>query len=244
MIYNIYICPKFKIKINMRKLLLILITISVSSIVFGQECKSYFPQEIGKKYEYSDLDKKGKLLSTSIKTVVNKKTINGGIEVSIKEESKNVDVDTSTTIEYTIKCENGVMFVDMESILMNQEQMQAYQEMEVKVTADDLSIPENVKAGDDLGGGNVVADVYNQGMKMVSINLTVSDRKVAALESITTDAGTFDCIKITSKMQMKLVMNFTYNLTEWYSKDIGIVKSETYNKKGKIMGSLVLTKIE
>lgn len=31
---------------------------------------------------------------------------------------------------------------------------------------------------------------------------------------------------------------------EWMSKDVGCVKSESYDKKGKLVGSTLLTKLE
>ena len=229
----------------MKKILLLSVITLFASVIFAQECDSYFPQEIGKKYEYKDLDKKGKEVSTSVKTVTDKKDIKGGIEVSIKEESKSKDADSTFTMEYTIKCENGVMSMDMESMLMNQEQMQAYEGMDTKVNSEgDLTIPTNAKAGDDLGGGKVTAEVYNQGVKMMALTFTIIDRKVDNIEDVTTDAGTFNCIKITSHIEFKMMITFKMIVTEWYSKDVGMVKSETYNKKGKLQSSTVLSKID
>jgi len=228
----------------MRKIFLLFVLSIFTSVLFAQNCESYFPQEVNKKYEYKDYDKKDKETGTTVKTVVDKKDISGGIEVTIKEESKAKDADSVTTIQYTIKCENGKMSMDMESMLMNSEQMQAYEGMETKVNADDMTIPENAKAGDDLGGGKVTAEVFNQGVKMMSMTFTITDRKVDAVENVTTTAGTFECLKITSHVELHMLMNFKMIITEWYAKDIGIVKSETYNKKGKKTSSTILTKID
>lgn len=227
------------------KKIFVLLSISLfTTVLFAQNCESYFPQEINKKYEYKDYDKKDKETGTSVKTVKEKKDIPGGIAVTMQEISQAKGSDSTTTIEYTIKCENGKMSMDMESMMMNSEQMQAYEGMETKVEADDMTIPENAKAGDDLGGGKVVAEVFNQGVKMVSMTFTIVDRKVDAVESVTTTAGTFECLKITSHVEFKMLMTFKMTITEWYTKDIGIVKSEAYNKKGKKTSSTVLTKIE
>jgi len=228
----------------MRKIFLLFVLSIFTSVLFAQNCESYFPQEVNKKYEYKDYDKKDKETGTTVKTVKEKKDIAGGIAVTIEEVSQAKGSDSTNTIEYTIKCENGQMSMDMESMMMNSEQMQAYEGMETKVEADDLTIPENAKAGDDLGGGKVTAEVYNQGVKMMSMTFTITDRKVDAIESVTTTAGTFDCIKITSHVEFHMIMNIKMTITEWYAKDIGIVKSEVYSKKGKKQSSTVLTKIE
>ncbi len=228
----------------MRKTFLLFVLSLFTSVLFAQNCESYFPQEVNKKYEYKDYDKKDKETGTTVKSVKEKKDIPGGIAVTMEEVSQAKGSDTTSTIEYTINCENGQMSMDMESMMMNSEQMQAYEGMETKVEADDMTIPENAKAGDDLGGGKVVAEVYNQGVKMMAMTFTIVDRKVDAVEPVTTSAGTFDCLKITSHVEFYMVMTFKMTITEWYSKDIGIVKSETYSKKGKKMSSTVLTKIE
>lgn len=227
----------------MKNILLIIAVLFNSTLIFSQECNSYFPQEQGKTYEYQNLDKKNKLMGVTTKTVIKKTNTTGGLEVTIKEESKNKDADTPTTIEYTIKCKDGVMSVDMESYL-DQEQMKAYEEMETEIIADNLEIPSNAKAGDNLGGGTVVAKISNQGVNVMTLNFHILSRKVDAIESITTDAGTFECIKITSVAEFKMMFSIKTTITEWYASGIGVIKTETYDKKGRILSSMVLSKIK
>lgn len=228
----------------MKKTFLLFALSLFTSVLFAQNCESYFPQDVNKKYEYTNYDKKDRETGTLVKTVKEKKEISGGIAITMQEVSQEKDSDSINTIEYTIKCENGQMSLDMESMMMNSEQMKGYEGMETNVEADDLTIPENAKAGDDLGGGKVIAEIFNQGVKMMSMIFTIVDRKVDAVESVTTSAGTFECLKITSHIEFHMIMTIKMTITEWYAKDIGIVKSETYNKKGKKTSSTVLTKIE
>jgi len=228
----------------MKKIIVLLVVSFLTSMSFAQNCESYFPQEINKKYEYTDYDKKDKVIGTTVKTVVAKNEIPGGVEIRIKEEDFSEGVDTATSIEYTIKCENGIMSMDMESIMMSQDQMQAYEGMETKVDADDLTIPTDAKAGDELSGGKVVAEVFNEGMRVMSMTFTILDRKVDAVESLTTPAGTFECLKITSHVEMVMIIGFKMTIIEWYAKDIGVVKSIAYSKKGKKISSTILTNIQ
>ena len=55
------------------------------------------------------------------------------------------------------------------------------------------------------------------------------------LERIETPAGEFDCRKITYTIKATFFLFFseTSNVTEWYAKDIGLVKSEEYTPKEK-----------
>ena len=55
-------------------------------------------------------------------------------------------------------------------------------------------------------------------------------------------AGTFDCYVIYSETKTKMMMaNKTFPSRTWLAKGVGMVKQESYNKNGKLMGSMVLT---
>lgn len=225
-----------------KTLLLVLITFFAISIK-AQTCESYYPQEVGKTYIYTDYDKKDKVIGITEKTVVEKNTIKGGIEVKMSEISKDKKGKQTSTREYIVKCVNGNFSMDMESFL-NQEQMEAYEEMELEVIADDLTIPESAKVGDELNNGEVIANISNNGVRVMSMTVTISDRKVESKESITTNAGTFECLKISSNVNLKMFITFKTTLTEWYAKDIGVVKTESYSNKGKIISKTILTDIK
>jgi len=40
---------------------------------------------------------------------------------------------------------------------------------------------------------------------------------------------------------MKTIMKMETSSTEWFSKEVGMVKSESYNKKGKLISYSLLT---
>lgn len=85
-------------------------------------------------------------------------------------------------------------------------------------------------------------EVSMNGMKMPGMSIEVTDRKVVAEETITTAAGTFTCLKITSKVKSKTIFTMEMNSVEWYSKGNGMVRSESY-KGDKLKGYTVLTKL-
>ena len=76
----------------------------------------------------------------------------------------------------------------------------------------------------------------------MNTNVETINRKVEKQESITTPAGTFDCYVIYSETKTKMMMaNKTFPSRTWLAKGVGMVKQESYNKNGKLMGSMVLT---
>jgi hypothetical protein len=74
--------------------------------------------------------------------------------------------------------------------------------------------------------------------------VNLSNRKCAAIESVTTPAGTFECYKITQDVEAKAIVKVLATDITWLAEGVGVVKSESYDKKGKLMGSSQLTKFE
>jgi hypothetical protein len=81
------------------------------------------------------------------------------------------------------------------------------------------------------------------GMAMNMI-MDIVDRKVEAAESMTTPAGTFDCMKLTQTEKMDMgMMKTTSSSKEWLAMGIGIVRQEHYNDKGELTGYMILTSV-
>jgi hypothetical protein len=80
------------------------------------------------------------------------------------------------------------------------------------------------------------------GMKM-NMTVDITNRKVNAKESITTPAGTFNCYAISSNSETKMGLKMMFEIKEWVAEGMGVIKSETYNKNGKLMGYTELTSI-
>ena len=75
---------------------------------------------------------------------------------------------------------------------------------------------------------------------------TISNRKVEAKESITTAAGTFEAFKISynTKVEstiMGMTRSFESSSNEWIAEGVGMVKVQSFDKKGKKQGTTELT---
>lgn len=89
--------------------------------------------------------------------------------------------------------------------------------------------PSELSVGQEFGE-------YEYTLKMSGMSTKSSGKsKVAAKESITTDAGTFDCFKVESESSTKVMLTTTkVTMTAWYAKNVGVVRSEVYDKKGNV----------
>lgn len=207
------------------------------------ECFKYFPEKKGLSLEYTNYDKKDKMTSTMIRTVVDKKVNEGVITVDYKTETSPVDADTTIVQEFSANCNGGVITIDMSNYYSNAG-MDAYQGMELEIEGDQVEFPSNPKAGDELKDANMKIIVKNAGTTMMTIDTKIFNRKVESTDNITTAAGTFDAVKITYDVSVNMGFISTQaKAIEWYNVDYGMIKSESYNKKGKLESSTELTKI-
>ncbi len=79
----------------------------------------------------------------------------------------------------------------------------------------------------------------------MNMNVIIENRKVEAKETITTPAGTFECYKISSEISSKVAfVNQKFKSVDWFAKGVGMVRTETYDKKGKLESYALLTKFE
>ena len=136
---------------------------------------------------------KAKLQSTSKTTVISTKAIPGGQEANLKSEITDAKDKPQSTSNFTLKCENNIIYMDMRHF-MPEEQLKGFENMEMKVNGDFLELPDNISPGQTLKDGKMEMEMSNQGMKMMTMKVNITNRKVEATESKTTPAGTFECM--------------------------------------------------
>lgn len=155
--------------------------------------------------------------------------------------------DTSV-VDYTMSCVNGVIKINMENIMSSQlKNNPQMQNMELKMVGEDLEFPSSLAVGQTLPDSKLKVEMYNAGTLFATMNIVATSRTVVAKESITTAAGTFECYKVTTTFNMEMMMmnipiKNSFSSTEWISKGVGVVKSESYDKGGKMLSYNLLTK--
>ena len=224
----------------MKNILFILVSyFLVSTICYSQEnCSKYYPLNEGTKFQITNYDKNDKP-GAVIDYLVKESTGNSALIYYELMDDKGEIVMTS---EYGITCENDGISIDFNS-LAAPGMMEQYKDMEVDLTGTNLFIPNNLTAGQTLPDADLLMNVS---MAPINMKMTVRiyDRKVEGTETITTPAGTFDCIIISQSSETKMGMKVSGSSREWYAPEVGMVKQESYNKKGKKIASSVLTSFE
>ena len=181
----------------------------------------------GAELHYATLDAKGKESSTSVVKV--KKVKSSGDTYSITQETQlyigGQAFTSPITASSTVR--NGDVVVDFSGGLS------------LAAEGAGFMLPKDLATGLELPTGEVTVDV--QGIK---VKQDITFHKVVAQESLTVPAGTYDCFVVERQYSAKM-MGIKVNgiMKTWYARGIGAVKTDTYDKKGKLSTSQVLTKV-
>lgn len=218
-------------------------TTTFSTFLGAQECNTFYRFIENATYEYGFFDAKDKPEGRQLYRVGNITETGDGMtaEVHMKfiPEKKNADTFEADS---RVVCKGGTLQMDF-AMTMSQMTSQ-FSNMEMTMEGDALQIPAKLTAGETLPDAETKIKTGMNGMSLMSMTLSITDRKVEGKESITTPAGTFECYKITQTTSMKSIMSKSYQSVEYYAEGVGLVQSETYDKKGKLENKQVLLSIE
>ncbi len=214
------------------------------SVGYAQtNCEPYVPVDKGSVWEITNYSAKGKPTGRIVHELVNKVENANEITFTIKTityDTKDEEIYTNT---FDAKCSNGKFEFDM-AVKMDGGALKAYENMEVTVDASKFEIPSfNSPSGSSLEDGSLMVKVGTGAIAMFKMTVLVTERIVEGKEELVTPAGSFKCIIISQKVSTKMMIRVRGSSKEWYAENTGLVRSESYNKKGKLMGYSELTKI-
>lgn len=220
----------------MKKLFLLLVVLMGGTMLFAQtSCSTYYPFDEGTTFQITSYSKNDNI-ATVIDYVVKESTGDSAILAYTMHDDKGKLILES---EYGIFCEADGIAIDFNS-LAAPGVLEQYKDMEVDISGSNLILPNNLSAGQTLPDANMLMNIKVPPMNM-KMTVDIRDRKVEGKETVTTSAGTFDCFVISYIHESKMGMKITGNAKEWIAEGVGMVKSESYNKKGKRLSRSELT---
>lgn len=217
----------------MKKLFLFTVIILIGMVLKAQEI--FFPTKEGTVLLYKMFDKKDKETNKVRYTIRNVKINGSDMDITYLAESMDPKDKLLFKEEITIHKKGDKLYFDM-SNFVNKAAFQQNGEIpaEINVTGNNMEVPSNPNPGDILPDANV-----EMAMKIGFINMKMSaqvtNRKVEAIEDITVKAGTFKGYKFSSEVNSTAMgIKMKSNNIDWYAKGIGLVKTESYDKNGKL----------
>ena len=219
-----------------------LLCFSVQSIKAQNNCSKYYPMVEGSSFQYSMTNKKGKIDGVADYTVSSVENNGGSTAATMQMKYTDAKGKEVFISDYKITCTGDGIKIDYQSLMPSQ-MMKQYEDMglEMEITGTDMELPNNLSVGQSLADSNVSVKMKMPGMNM-TITVDMVNRKVEKYESVTTPAGTFDCYLITADNKSE-VMNMNQDMTSklWLAEGIGMVRQESYNKKGDLVNRTELT---
>jgi len=229
----------------MKKLIILLLCAAIGRhTVNAQSCNQFVNNVEGKKLSYINHDAKGQPQMTAVYTGIKKDASTVAVHAVISDHNGKV----IGTGESEMICSGNAIKIDMKSFIPAAS-IKQYGDMQVSGEARYLTYPADIKAGQTLDDGSVTINLNNGGAVKGEMQMDIVNRKVEAAETVTTGAGSFDCFKVTydattAVKMMGISIPFRIKVTEWFAPKLGrFVKSETFNKNGKLMGIMTLESI-
>ncbi|MDF0717972.1 hypothetical protein PY092_17545 [Muricauda sp. 334s03] len=223
-------------------LLLLLAVLAAPNSQAQSACSTYYLLADGANLQYTNYDRKGKEDGQINYSVTNVEGSGDNVSATMMMEMVDKKGNTYTS-DYEITCDGNVVKIDFKS-LMNEQMLSQMGDVEMDISGTDVELPNNLSVGQELPDANISVKMKMGGAINMNTNVETINRKVEKQESITTPAGTFDCYVIYSETKTKMMMaNSTFPSRTWLAEGVGMVKQESYNKNGKLVGSMVLTQL-
>jgi len=222
-------------------LLLLLITFFSAKLL--AQC-DVIPLHTGMEWQLQMFNAKDKQTGTITYKVTNVTTDGAFTVATVHMDMTDEKGKALNNGDYTFKCKADEFMIDMHNFLSGQ--LDAYKNMEVKGDATYLEFPKDLTVGGTLPDGTMHMDIFNNGTLFTTMDINITNRKVVSKESVTVPAGTFDCYKISSDNSIKTTtmgigIPITSSTIDYFSVGNWFVRSETYNKNGKLTGYMVLS---
>ncbi len=232
--------------ITKKNLLLVLSVLASGFVASVDFCDSIIFFKEGAKVTMASYDEGGKLLGkTTTRFEKVEKTATATTVLARHTSYDKKDKITSNS-EYTIRCENHSLIFDMRMMVPDQ-QMNAYQNMEATVeVGSDLLLPTSLTIGQVLPDARATINFKPKDNTLIphlKMEISITNRKVEALEKITTPAGSFDCYKISEHSEFKTIVPIKIKVINWVNFEVGTVKSESHRENGKLLSRTELIEI-
>ena len=215
--------------------------LALATASIAQDCKDYYFLQNNKTVEMTIYNKKGDVSGKNVYHITEVQNSGGATTATVNSEMFDKKGKSMVKGTNNIKCDGGVMLMDMK-MMVPQQSMEQFNTTDVKGETTYLEYPSNMKMGDQLKDANFKMSGQN-GPMTINMTINITDRKIEGKESVTTPAGTWDCFKITGKTKLttKIAVNINSNFetTEWYAPGFGVVKTE--NKGG---GGTAITSVK
>lgn len=190
-------------------------------------------------------DKDNKVTGSSKSMYTSVKKSAEGASVSVAQETFDKKGKSLGKHDFTIQCKAGVIYFDMKTMMPNNGT--ANGDFQIKMEGNEMEFPGHLTVGATLKDAHMKCTFSgkdNTPIPMMTVEVDITNRKVEALETITTPAGTFECYRISEDYSSKSLFSIHGKNKQWFNYEVGTVRTESYRDNGNLTGSTVLTELK
>ena len=220
------------------------------------ECARPFGLGAGQRLEYQLLDSRGKLTGVLRYQVVS-------LSSEIKGQTKKPYTITTLRLksglydaashvqqqqDLVIVCKHDTTYTDGLAEI-NYNGLKSFDNRRFAYQSKPLAWPNQPTTGTALPEGGVVVQVSSPSVAITKVKTTLKSRKVGSgLVMVAVPAGSFNCYTVESQRELAtaaradLVLQSTGRQVDYYAPAVGIVKTEYYDKGGKLQQTRVLAR--
>lgn len=215
------------------KKLFVTFTFLLIGLLVTQAQEPFFANKKGMILEYANKNAKGKISDGMRYTILETEMDGDNIIVAYQVDllDKKMEKINENPIEIKLKIIDGTIEFDPGSAFGK-----IMEGIEIKGTG--LTLPSDLSAGQKLKD-------YQMSIKSLGVETKATNVIVESQEDITVEAGTFNAYKVTCDLNSKALFIKTQGKSSaWYVRGIGHVRTENYDKKGKLISYTELINIE
>ena len=229
----------------MKKATLFIISLLAGFFAQAQSCGYYYVTS-NAVITMSVMDAQGKQNGKVVYTVGTVTNAGGTYNAPVTSQIYDRNGKQILSSNGNFQCNGGQLMVDMSMSSPAGGPSSMMKNLQFKINQSYLAYPSSLHVGESLPDANFSITGTNNGRVITSTTINITNRKVVGQESVTTPAGTWNCFKIsyTNLIQTKTMgMGFpiTMSAMEWFAPGFGLVKSESFDKNNRLMGSTELT---
>lgn len=205
---------------------------------------TFFPTKEGTVLVYKTFDKKNNLTNLLRYTIKEVKTQGSDMDITYLCESMDPKDKPLFKQEITIHQKGDKIYFDMGNFI-NKAAFQQNGQIppEVEIKGNEMQVPVNPQPGEALPDANV-----EMALKMGFVNMKMlaelTNRKVEAIEDVTVSAGTFNAYRFSCDVNSSAMgIKSKSRNVDWYAKGIGTVKTENFDKNGKLQSRTELMQV-
>ncbi|HMT66805.1 MAG TPA: hypothetical protein PKE28_04340 [Bacteroidales bacterium] len=208
----------------------------------------YYALKQGTRIEYTVYNGSGKVQGYNKQEVLKITRSGNSVEAVVSGMQTDSKGKVQNTATVSLRYKNGNFHVNLLEMMPLQGLENA--EIDANMSGNDMIIPSKLSPGQILPDAEATFKMRisdgSDAADLPPLVFHIYNRRAVRAESVETPMGKFVCFKIIQTVEADYPLIGTQQATgiTWIGKGIGVVKSETYDAKGKLTNRMLLTGLE